>query len=163
MTQQFSQNSITKESPKLVGFIVDEVRYGIDIMRVKEVVNPEGLIALPTMPLFIKGVTDHRGKVVPIVNLRIRFGLPEVEKTRRTKWLLVKVDAQEVGLEVDSISIVHRVDSTRLTDGFAELNNRARPWIKSAHYTEKGLLFELDLTSLLDFELLASIIEEGES
>jgi purine-binding chemotaxis protein CheW len=88
----------------LVGFAVGEVYYAIPIGCVKEIINPINLTRLPYVPDSISGVADHRGEVVPIVDLRVRFGVPEVEERRRTKWILVDVGSKTIGLIVDRVT-----------------------------------------------------------
>jgi purine-binding chemotaxis protein CheW len=90
----------------LVEFIVGEVHYAIDIAHVREIVNPLLITPLPHTPLEVCGVADHRGEVVPVVDLRVRFGLPPVEATRTTKWILVNAPRGLIGLVVDAVTEV---------------------------------------------------------
>lgn len=87
----------------LVGFIVGEVRYAVAIGSVREIVNPATLTELPHAPSAVAGVMDHRGEVVPVVNLRTRFGLPPSADPRRAKWILIDVQGRSVGLAVDRV------------------------------------------------------------
>jgi purine-binding chemotaxis protein CheW len=93
----------------LVGFIVGEVHYAIEIARVREIVNPLPITALPHTPPEVAGVADHRGDVVPVIQLRTRFGLPDMDLSRSTKWILVDAGALRVGLVVDAVTEVFRV------------------------------------------------------
>jgi purine-binding chemotaxis protein CheW len=93
-------------SKNLVGFIVGDVHYAVSIHRVREIANPLTLVALPKAPPAVIGVADYRGDVVPIIDLRVRFGLEESEATRRTKWIIVDVDARFVALVVDAVTEV---------------------------------------------------------
>jgi len=90
----------------LVGFVVGEVAYAVPISSVKEIVNPTLLTELPHAPTAIAGVADHRGQVVPIIDLRVRFGLPSTGDPRRAKWILVDVQGRTVGLSVDRVTDV---------------------------------------------------------
>jgi purine-binding chemotaxis protein CheW len=90
----------------LVGFIVGDVHYAIDIGRVREIVNPLELTKLPHTPAEVAGVADHRGEVVPVIDLRTRFGLPKVSASRGTKWILVETGDRAVGLVVDAVTEV---------------------------------------------------------
>lgn len=93
-------------SKTLVGFSVGEVHYAVPIARVKEIANPIAVVPLPHSPRAIMGVADYRGEVVPVVDLRIRFGLAPSEVTRRTKWIVVIVSSRLVALVVDSVTEV---------------------------------------------------------
>jgi purine-binding chemotaxis protein CheW len=93
-------------SKNLVGFIVGEVHYAVSIHLVREIANPLQLVALPRAPRAVTGVADYRGEVVPVVDLRARFGLGEAEITRRTKWIIVDVEQRFVALVVDAVTEV---------------------------------------------------------
>ncbi len=90
----------------LVGFVVGDVSYAVPISAVKEIVTPVPLTELPHAPGAVAGVADHRGEVIPIIDLRTRFGLPKSREPRRNKWILVEVQGKRVGLAVDSVTEV---------------------------------------------------------
>lgn len=90
----------------LVGFQVGDVSYAVSIAVVKEIINPVTVTGLPHAPPAIAGVADHRGEVVPIIDLRIRFGLPQMAPARKPKWILVEIDRHTVGLVVDRVTEV---------------------------------------------------------
>lgn len=96
------------QAKNLVSFLVGDVRYAVDIHLVREIVNPLPTVALPHAPAEIIGVSDHRGDVLPVVDLRTRFGLSEQLATRRTKWIIVRVPGREqaVALVVDAVTDV---------------------------------------------------------
>lgn len=97
----------------LVGFIVGDVRYAIDIAQVREIVTPLPLTLLPHTPGGLAGVADHRSEVVPIIDLRARFALPAgAELGKKIKWILVDVVRRTVGLVVDDVLGVLRVPSS---------------------------------------------------
>jgi purine-binding chemotaxis protein CheW len=93
-------------SKSLVGFAVGDVQYAVPIARVKEITNPMILVELPHAPGSIVGVSDYRGDVVPVVDLRTRFGLPMRDATRKTKWIVVDVAGRTIALVVDAVTEV---------------------------------------------------------
>jgi purine-binding chemotaxis protein CheW len=101
--------SRNRADPKknLVGFIVGGVAYAVDIARVREIVNPLPITPLPHTPPDVVGVTDHRGEVVPLIDLRVRFGLPPESSGRGTKWILLNAGGERsVGMIVDAVTEV---------------------------------------------------------
>jgi purine-binding chemotaxis protein CheW len=91
----------------LVGFIVGPVAYAVDISRVREIVNPLDVTPLPHMLAEVAGVTDHRGEVIPVIDLRVRFGLDRAESARNTKWILLHAGGERsVGIVVDAVTEV---------------------------------------------------------
>jgi purine-binding chemotaxis protein CheW len=101
-----SQPARTDPQKSLVGFVVGDVFYAIDIGIVREIVNPLPVTPLPHTPPEVTGVADHRGEVVPVISLRVRFGLPPVDSTRSTKWILVDGGTSRIGLVVDAVTEV---------------------------------------------------------
>lgn len=98
----------------LVGFVVGDVAYAVPIAQVREIVNPLVLTALPHAPHAVAGVADHRGDVVPVVELRARFGLQSHPDPQRCKWILVDVDGRTVGLVVDRVTEVFGTGGSEL-------------------------------------------------
>jgi len=90
----------------LVGFVVGDVAYAVQIDHVREIVNPLPITELPHAPPTIAGVADHRGEIVPVVELRVRFGLPPLADPRRAKWILIDVTGRGVALCVDRVTEV---------------------------------------------------------
>ncbi len=95
------------ETLQLVAFTVGGGPYAVDIMRIKEIINPVTITRVPKAPGFIEGVIELRGAILPIVDLRKRFDLPATEPTRATKILIVGIDVggrrMIVGLIVDGV------------------------------------------------------------
>lgn len=80
--------------------------YAVDIMRIKEIIRPQKLTPLPQAPAFIEGIINLRGAVIPVVDLRKRFGMPPREITGATRLLIVRMAAQSLGLVVDDVTEV---------------------------------------------------------
>ncbi len=93
----------------LVGFLVGEVHYAIDIHRVREIIRPLSFVTLPHAPETIIGVADHRGEVVPVLDLRRRFGLSSLV-THRSKWIVIRLGLRSVALAVDMVTAVFGAD-----------------------------------------------------
>ncbi len=89
----------------LVGFEVGEVHYAIDISQVVQIVRPAAVEALPHLPMSVLGLASYRGEVVPVVDLRRRFGLPP-RSTGREKWVVVRVGQRRAALVVDGVTDV---------------------------------------------------------
>jgi purine-binding chemotaxis protein CheW len=90
----------------LVGFVVGDIAYAVPIASVREIVNPVPLADLPHAPAAVAGVADHRGEIVPIIDLRVRFGLAPFSDPRKSKWILIEVEGRGVGLAVDRVTEV---------------------------------------------------------
>lgn len=145
-----SVKELPKDERKLVGFIVDEVCYGLPIMTVREVINPAAVTKMPALSSYVLGVAEHRDDVIPIVNLRARFNLKKVERTRRTKWIIARTDERrEMGIEVDRVTEVITVDASMQKDT-PLWTVKQEPWILGLYQAKGSLIFELDLATLID-------------
>ncbi len=157
----------TDRDKNLVGFLVADVHYAIEIHRVKEIIRPLDVVPLPHPPPAVIGVADHRGEVVPIVDVRKQFGAAASAATRRTKWLLVTVADRTVGFVVDSITEVFAAgDEEERTVPSVGIGDSARAI--TAVFGHRGrLVFVLDIdrigagTELLD--LSSYIAARGQS
>jgi purine-binding chemotaxis protein CheW len=87
-------------------FRLNDDLYAVDIMRIKEIIRPQKLTPLPQAPAFIEGIINLRGAVIPVVDLRTRFGMPPLELTAATRLLIVGMAAQTIGLVVDDVTEV---------------------------------------------------------
>lgn len=90
----------------LVGFELGDVHYAVEINRVREIIHPLPFVPLPHAPASVLGVADHRGEVVPVVDVRTRFNLPRVATTRRSRWILVDSASGPTAMVVDSVTDV---------------------------------------------------------
>jgi purine-binding chemotaxis protein CheW len=137
-------------SKNLVGFVVGDVEYAVAIARVKEIANPLNAVALPHPPPAVVGVADYRGEVVPVVDLRARFGLPEAAPTRRTKWLVVDASGRLVALVVDAVTEVFGTGGAELRPAPSLGGGDDVRGIAGVANHANGLVFVLDTARLRD-------------
>ncbi|MFK7999543.1 MAG: chemotaxis protein CheW [Polyangiales bacterium] len=140
-----------------MGFRVDGLHYALSIDAVREIIRPLNAVELPHLPTAVVGVADHRGAVVPIVDLRRLFGRGASSPTNRTKWVVVGrgENSPSVGLIVDSVIGVFGV-----TD---EASRAAPPWAQEQIDAGMGdvvsrddeLVFVLDVDAVMDPHLRA--------
>jgi len=142
----------------LVGFVVGDVSYAVPISAVKEIVTPVPLTLLPHAPASVAGVTDHRGEVIPVIDLRIRFGLPPSRDPRRSKWILVEVQGKSVGLVVDHVTEVFGTGGQELKSApQLGLGDDVRGILGVTSYDSR-LVFVLDVSR---FESLTTSLEQS--
>lgn len=108
--------SISDPSRSLVGFTVGGTLYAVPIKHVREITNPMRITSLPKTPAVVVGVTDHRGEVITIIDLRVHFGLEAREPTQRAKWILLQMAGEPVGLAVDAVTEVFGTQGEQLRD-----------------------------------------------
>ncbi len=101
-----------QEEKQLVVFNLGQESYGVDIGSIREIIRMQEIARVPRTPDFVEGVINLRGKVIPVVSLRKRFGLPDVEQNKDNRIVVVDIDGQDIGMRVDAVTEVLRVSSS---------------------------------------------------
>lgn len=93
------------EESKFLTFKLSDEEYGVEILKVREINGIMNITAVPQMPPYMKGVMNLRGKVIPVIDLRLKFGLDEIEHNDQTCIIVVDI-GKEVGILIDTVSEV---------------------------------------------------------
>jgi purine-binding chemotaxis protein CheW len=147
------------DSKSLVGFVVGDVHYAAPIANVGEITNPLPIVALPHAPEAVIGVADYRGDVVPVVDLRVRFGLPATPSTRRTKWIVVDVGDRMVALVVDTVTEVFGTGGAELRPAPSLGDGDDTRGIAGVTTHGGGLVFVIDTMRMR--KLVAPLVASG--
>lgn len=100
-----TKDAETKEG-KYLTFVLRGEEYGLEILKVREIIGVLDITPVPQTPTFVKGVINLRGKVIPVVDLRLKFGMPPAEYTKETCVIVVDVNGMLMGTVVDTVSEV---------------------------------------------------------
>ncbi|WP_051202457.1 chemotaxis protein CheW [Desulfovibrio aminophilus] len=112
MNAETTISSTTESLLQLVTFKVAEEEYGVDILSVQEIIRHTGITKVPSAPVFVEGILNLRGKVIPIVDMRKRFGLVSKEPDPQTRIVVFALESGVIGCLVDSVSEVLRLPSS---------------------------------------------------
>jgi purine-binding chemotaxis protein CheW len=102
-------NGLETDETQLVTFSLDNEEFGVPIAFVKEIVRIPEITRIPRAPSFVEGVANLRGNILPIINLRLRFGLKETERDDDNRAVVIEIDGKLTGLMVDRVSEVMQV------------------------------------------------------
>ncbi len=140
----------------------DEI-YGIDIAYVLEIVEMQRITEVPDMPSYFKGVFNLRGKVIPAMDLRIRFSMPEREYDDRTCIIVVQIGTSVVGFIVDTVSEVHdiRDENIEPPPGFKSDDKKGK-YISGLAKIENNVRIIIDVQRIIEDEDLDSISRNPE-
>lgn len=94
---------------KYLTFVLGGEEYGLEILKVREIIGLMEITSVPQTPVFIKGVINLRGKVIPVIDLRLKFGMEEAEPTEETCIIVVDIGGAMIGILVDTVSEVLHV------------------------------------------------------
>ena len=134
---------------KYLTFVLAEEEYGLEILKVREIIGMMEITAVPRTPEYVKGVVNLRGKVIPVVDLRLRVGMPEAERTDQTCIIVVDIGDVEMGIIVDKVSEVLDIDAEDIEDApsfGAEVNTE---FILGMGKAEGKVTILLDISKLL--------------
>jgi purine-binding chemotaxis protein CheW len=153
--------SKSREGPaevrQLISFTVGEEEYGLELLCVKEVIRVRQVTWLPRAPSCVKGIINLRGDVIPIVDLRERFGLEAAEQTAMSRVIVVEVDGQAVGMTVDSASQVLRVPADQFDPPPPVMGKASRDFITAVGKLGDRLVIMIDVDMILSTEEMQQI------
>jgi purine-binding chemotaxis protein CheW len=140
---------MTAVADKLVTFRLGADLFAADIFAVERVLRYEVPTSVPDMPAYIEGVIDYHGRVVPIVNLRLRFELPALAAVSSTRTLVLNVSGEWIGIVVDAVTEVAAFDRATLSAPPKLFRGLAREYVKGIIRRGERLLIYLDVEHLL--------------
>ena len=146
---------------KYLTFTLAEEEYGIGILKIKEIIGMMPITTVPRTPEFVKGVINLRGKVIPVMDLRLRFGMEEIEYTERTCIVVVEIEGSSgtvmIGVVVDSVSEVLNIkgEDVEETPTFGSKLNT--DYILGMAKMEGGVKILLDIDQVLSEDEIADL------
>jgi purine-binding chemotaxis protein CheW len=103
------ENSPVEELLQIVTFNVGNEKFGVDILKVKEIIRMTDITKVPNTPNYVDGVINLRGKVMPIINIRSKFGMPRVENDSSTRIIIFELESKHIGFIVDAVNAVLKI------------------------------------------------------
>lgn len=156
--------AMTEREGKYLTFSMDKEEYGIGILKIKEIIGMMTITPVPQTPAFVKGVINLRGKVIPVVDLRLKFGMEEIEYTERTCIIVVEIASQtgnvQIGIVVDAVSEVLNIKGEDIEDTPTFGTKLNIEYILGMAKMEGGVKILLDIDRVLSGEEIA-LLEEA--
>jgi len=149
MSGQGKGHAVVGAVKQLISFAVGDEEYGFELQHVKEVIRMREVTWLPETPSYVQGIVNLRGQVIPIIDLREKFGLPSTETTAETRVIVVEVEGSAVGMVVDSASQVVRLPENQFEPPPAVLSKASQAYITAVGKQGDKLITLLDVRRLL--------------
>ncbi|MCF8037954.1 MAG: chemotaxis protein CheW [Desulfohalobiaceae bacterium] len=151
--EETSRESLEGLAGKYLTFRLGEEDYGLEILKVQEIIGMQEITGIPRTPDFVKGVINLRGKVIPVVDLRLKFGMDEAEVSRKTCIIVVQI-AQEagkviMGIVVDEVSEVLEIGGKEIEPAPAFGTQLDTNFILGMAKTDNAVKILLDLDRVL--------------
>lgn len=156
--------NLHSQSGKYLTFFIAEEMYGVPIEMVREIIGSTKITQVPESPKVVKGVINLRGKIVPMISIRTKFGLEEVSFRKETCFIIIDVGTIQVGVIVDTVKDVKEFTKDQL-----ELADEMHGWHANEYLIGMGktadqtVVILIDLAKALSSESFASIITEAKS
>lgn len=136
---------------KFLTFSLGEESYGIDILYVTEIVGIQPITVVPELPEFIKGIINLRGKIIPVMDVRLRFKKPAIEYNDRTCIIVIDIKDISIGMIVDTVSEVLSIPDEEIVPP-PDMNKGGKKYIKGIGKTGDQVTLLLDCEKMLDDE-----------
>jgi purine-binding chemotaxis protein CheW len=155
----------TERQLQLVTFQIGEERYGIDIMRVKEIQKVQDIRTIPNAPSFVEGIINLRGDIIPVINLHKRFHIKRLALTEEDKllsgFLILDLQGMQIGVFIDKVSRVVTVELDEIQPPPQMISGIGAEYIQGVVKEEEGYLIILDILRLFDPKELQQISRLG--
>ena len=127
-----------KDESQLVTFLLKDEEFGFDIMSVQEIIRLPKMAKVPRTPNYVDGIANLRGVVLPVIDMRTRFGMERAEETDRTRVLVVDIDGVKTGLRVDRVKQVTRVMRSEIEPPPAAIRGTSSDYLEGVVKLDKG-------------------------
>ena len=151
--QAINENNPAYREGKYLTFTLADEEYGIGILKIKEIIGMMPITTVPQTPEFVKGVVNLRGKVIPVLDLRMKFGLQSIDFTERTCIVVVEISVGEsvvqIGIVVDSVSEVLNIQGNDIQDTPAFGKDVSTEYILGMAKLEGGVKILIDIDRVI--------------
>jgi purine-binding chemotaxis protein CheW len=142
---------------QLVIFELSGEHYGVDIASVESIIKMQRITAVPHAPEFVEGVTNLRGKILPVIDLHKRFGMPVQEVGKDNRIIVVAMQNLEIGIMVDAVSEVITIQSDVVEPPPSIISTVDTAFITGIAKFNQRLIILLDLEQVLSFDQKAEL------
>ncbi len=134
---------------KYLTFVIGEECYGLDISHVTEIIGMQKITSVPDVENYVKGVINLRGKVIPVMDVRLRFGMSPRVYDDRTCIIVINVGAHTIGLVVDTVSEVLDIGAGQIEDAASVTGRQGNGFIKGLGKVNEDVKILLDAEKIL--------------
>ena len=160
-TMDQAVKAMVEREGKYLTFTLAEEEYGIGILKIKEIIGMMPITTVPQTPEFVKGVINLRGKVIPVIDLRLRFGMDAIDYTERTCIIVVEIEGESgtvmIGIVVDAVSEVLNIKGDDIEDTPTFGTKLNTDYILGMAKMEGGVKILLDIDRVLSAEEIADL------
>lgn len=146
-----------KSSLQFVGFRLADQEYAFRIEQIQEIVIPDRVTRMPQVPDYVEGVSNLRGTIIPIINLRRLFGMEGKERDDETRTIVANVGPRTIGCTVDAVSQVMRISPEQIQSAPELVRSEGTAYIAGFAKVDACLVILLEIEELLDPEKMVHV------
>jgi len=146
---------------KYLTFVLGDEEYGLEILKVREIIGLMEITSVPQTPDFIKGVINLRGKVIPVIDLRLKFGMEPAEYTDETCIIVVDMGQTMIGILVDTVSEVLDISADQIEPPPSFGSRIDTEFILGMGKIKGKVKILLEIDKVLSTEELVRVVESG--
>lgn len=150
-----ASNKVKSAAGEYLTFVLGAEAYGLEILKVQEIRGYEAVTQIANTPAFIKGVVNLRGKIVPIVDLRIKFNLGKVEYDEFTVVIILSLEDRVIGIVVDGVSDVMSLQEDQIGDVPSLVTSIDTKYIVGLATVESRMIILVDIEQLMNGQEMA--------
>lgn len=159
---EIEEKSSSSETVQLVSFTVENEEYGVHISDVESVIRLPDITRLPQTPDFIKGVINLRGNVIPVIDMRERFGLETTEYLSTTRVMVMKIKNRLIGMIVDTVSQVIVLNNDDIEEAPEIVSGLSREYIEGIGKAANRMIIILKIDRVLTTEEIRKVKKAAE-
>jgi purine-binding chemotaxis protein CheW len=142
---------------QLITFTIGEELYGVDILKIQELIGFSNVTQVPNLPEYILGVINLRGNVIPVIDLRIKFGMEPKEYNKFNVIIVLNVDGRYIGLVVDSVHDVVSLSDDKIGETPSFTTQIDTTFIKNISHIDGKLVVILDTNKILSVDEINNV------
>jgi len=151
--------TIQRDEQQLVVFDLADEGYGVDISAVREIIRLQEITHVPRTPEFVEGVINLRGKVIPVIDLRKRFGLAVEAESQDNRIVVVDIGDQDIGVVVDAVTEVLRIPTDSVEPPASVITTADSDYLLGIAKLDSRLIILLDLQKVLSVDEQGALSE----
>ena len=148
-------------SGRFLTFFIDEVVYSLPLTHVIEIIGIQHITHIPSVPFYIKGIINLRGKVVPISDVRLKFGLPEHPFDEKTCIIIVLISDMNVGLIVDRVAEVVTLDKSNMSPPPVNEKKLGDSYLDSISTLGDKVIMNIDCAKFFQTDIAELFVQEN--
>lgn len=151
--------TLSEMDGKYLTFFTENQLFGVPIADVVQIVGMQDITTIPEYPLYAKGVINLRGSIIPVIDIRLRFGKPEKEYDERTCIIVTLINEVAIGFIVDAVDAVTDIEGENICEPPRISSQDASPYLTGVAKHEGKVVLLMDTAKILSLDLVESLMQ----